>query len=74
MKMRHHLPVLLLCISCFGILGCTSVQPWERGNLAKPHMALDASVLHSSLSQHNYNSREGAAGGNSAEGGGCGCY
>jgi Domain of unknown function (DUF4266) len=42
--------------------------------LAKPHMALDANVLHSSLSQHNYSSREGAAGGNNAEGGGCGCY
>jgi hypothetical protein len=74
MKTRQYLLSLLLCVTYFGISGCTAVQPWERGNLAKPHMALDANALHTSLSQHNYSSREGAAGGNSAEGGGCGCY
>ena len=50
------------------------VQPWERGNLAKPQMALDPYPLQSALRAHNYGSREAAAGGNAAQGGGCGCY
>ncbi len=53
---------------------CTSVQPWERGTLAKPHMALDPYPMQSSLRAHNYGSREAANGGSSAGGGGCGCY
>ncbi|TPQ29643.1 DUF4266 domain-containing protein [Methylomonas koyamae] len=55
--------------------GCAEVQPWQRGNLAKPQMALDPYPLQSSLRAHNYGSREaltGAASG--AQGGGCGCY
>lgn len=54
--------------------GCAEVAPWERGNLAKPHMALDPYPMQSALRAHNYGSREAAAGGNAAEGGGCGCY
>jgi Domain of unknown function (DUF4266) len=53
---------------------CAPVQPWERGNLAKPQMALDPYPLQSALRAHNYGSREAAAGGNAAQGGGCGCY
>jgi Domain of unknown function (DUF4266) len=56
------------------ITACTPVQPWERGNLAKPQMALDLYPLQSALRAHNYGSREAAAGGNAAQGGGCGCY
>lgn len=55
--------------------GCTSVAPWERGNLAKPHMALNPHPMQSVLRAHTYGSREAASGGSvSAEGGGCGCY
>jgi Domain of unknown function (DUF4266) len=57
------------------LIGCAPVQPWERGNLAKPQMALDPYPLQSALRSHNYGSREAAAGGNAAQGGGgCGCY
>ncbi|MEQ1557597.1 MAG: DUF4266 domain-containing protein [Methyloglobulus sp.] len=56
------------------LTACTTVQPWERGNLAKPQMALDPYPMQSSLRAHNYGSREAAAGGNAAQGGGCGCY
>ncbi len=56
------------------ITACAPVQPWERGNLAKPQMALDPYPLQSALRAHNYGSREAAAGGNAAQGGGCGCY
>jgi hypothetical protein len=57
-----------------GLPGCAEVAPWERGNLAKPHMALEPYPMQSTLRAHNYSSREAAAGGNAAEGGGCGCY
>lgn len=65
--------ILLLTITVV-LTACTAVQPWERGNLAKPQMALDPYPLQSSLRVHNYGSREAAAGGNAAQGGGCGCY
>lgn len=55
--------------------GCVStVEPWQRGILAKPHMALDPHPLQRTLNTHIYNSREAASGGDSAGGGGCGCY
>ncbi|MGD0962191.1 MAG: DUF4266 domain-containing protein [Methylomonas sp.] len=54
--------------------GCADVQPWERGNLAKPIMSPDSSYLQSSLRHHNYASREAAGAASSgASGGGCGC-
>ena len=65
---------LLLFLAGVLITGCTTVQPWERGNLAKPQMALDPYPMQSALRAHNYGSREAAAGGNAAQGGGCGCY
>jgi len=53
--------------------GCADVQPWERGNLAKPHMALNPDPVHAALRTHKFASREAASGGGNAEGGGCGC-
>jgi Domain of unknown function (DUF4266) len=68
--------LLTICGFCvlFTLSACAPVQPWERGNLAKPQMALDPYPLQSALRAHNYGSREAAAGGNAAQGGGCGCY
>ena len=56
-----------------GLGGCASVEPWERGDLAKPHMALDPDPTLSAMRTHAYSSREAASGGGAAEGGGCGC-
>jgi len=57
------------------VSGCTSVQPWERGTLAKPHMALQPFPSQTALREHIYGSRESASGSTaSAGGGGCGCY
>lgn len=67
----------LLALSFAGGLalpGCAEVAPWERGNLAKPHMALEPDPVQRALRVHAYGSREAAAGGDSAGGGGCGCY
>lgn len=55
--------------------GCADVKPWERGTLAKPHMALQPFPVQAALREHIYGSRESASGGSaSAGGGGCGCY
>lgn len=52
---------------------CAPVSGVGRGQLAKPHMAPDAHPMQRELRDHVYASREAAAGGHSAGGGGCGC-
>jgi hypothetical protein len=55
------------------LAGCTTVEPWQRGNLAKPQMALDAHPRRSALLAHVHGAREAASGGVNEDGGGCGC-
>jgi hypothetical protein len=65
--------LLLCCI----VLCCTScavkIAPWERGILAKPHMAVEAKPMETAIRQHIYASKEASVGGMGAGGGGCGC-
>lgn len=61
-------------VAALALAGCTTVEPWQRGGLAKPQMALDPAPLQSQLREHNYGSREAGAGGSAGGGGGCGCY
>ena len=49
------------------------VQPWQKGNLAKHEMSFDSDPLQTRFSEHTYHSKEGATGGLSVGGGGCGC-
>ncbi|MDY6983789.1 MAG: DUF4266 domain-containing protein, partial [Pseudomonadota bacterium] len=49
------------------------VAAWERGNLARPEMAIVSDPLGSALDAHVYFSKEASSGGNSTAGGGCGC-
>jgi hypothetical protein len=58
---------MLLC-------GCTHVEPWERGDLAKPHVGFEHEATQRALREHTYMSREAAQGGEGSGGGGCGCY
>jgi Domain of unknown function (DUF4266) len=74
MRAKKQIILGLTVIAATSLSACSTVQPWERGNLAKPQMALDPYPLQSALRAHNYGSREAAAGGNAAQGGGCGCY
>jgi hypothetical protein len=68
---------LILAIAVAALFsGCGSigtVQPWEKGNLAKPEMAFDPDVLEARFADHTYFSKEGASGGAGVGGGGCGC-
>ena len=62
-------------IAALGI-GCTSVptvQPWQKGNLAKTEMSFDPDPLEQRFADHTYFSKEAASGGSGVGGGGCGC-
>jgi hypothetical protein len=75
MKTRKSGALLILLGLGLAMTACSTVQPWERGILAKPQMALDPTPLQSGIRMHNYSSREAAASINSSGGGGgCGCY
>ena len=65
----------VLCIFLISILvaACSSVNPWERGILAKTEMAWEPDPLMGQLQEHVYFSKEGSNGGYGAGGGGCGC-
>ena len=59
---------MALCLSA-----CASVQPWERGTLARPEMQLDPNPLQTGLYEQVYDSKEAASGGTDTAGAGCGC-
>lgn len=64
----------LLLVACvLATAACSSVQPWQKGNLAKPEMAFDSDPLDTRFMDHTYFSKEGASGGAGVGGGGCGC-
>jgi len=68
-------PVILLSFSLAALMlsGCAHVEPWEKGNLAKPHMAFDPDPAESQFTRRVFQSKEAARGGYGIEGGGCGC-
>jgi hypothetical protein len=70
MKYVRSLSFLLVVMT---LTACAEVQPWERGRLAKPHMALEGDALMSAMDEHTYVSKEAASGGVGPAGGGCGC-
>jgi hypothetical protein len=53
--------------------GCSTVKPWERGQLAERKMQLVPNPAQESLQEHIYFSKEAAFGGQGVGGGGCGC-
>ena len=55
------------------LAGCTTVQPGEKGKLAKPEMTFGGNPLETRYADHVYTSREAASGGAGVGGGGCGC-
>ncbi|TJY63349.1 DUF4266 domain-containing protein [Sinimarinibacterium sp. CAU 1509] len=57
------------------LAGCSTqpVQPWERGDLARPEMAFEPDPLLAGYRRHVEFSKEAATGGPTLGGGGCGC-
>lgn len=73
MRIATLLPLLALPLLCAGCALPPPVQPWEKGHLAKPIMALEPDPLEAALQRHIHTSREAASGGYGVGGGGCGC-
>lgn len=66
---------LAAVILAASVSGCESVKPWQRGTLAKSHMAPQPFGAQAEFREHIYGSRESAGGSTvSTGGGGCGCY
>jgi hypothetical protein len=52
---------------------CATVQPWERGTLAKPEMSADDPPHEKTQKLRTYSAKEGGAAATGVGGGGCGC-
>ncbi len=67
--MKYFVGLMLVIALC----GCETVQPWERGILAKPEMQWQPNPMEAQLRSQIYASKEASSGGAGAAGGGCGC-
>lgn len=63
--------ILLLLVLVVTGVGCSHVNAYERGKLAHPTMVPGA--MGGPGEEHMYSVQEGATGGDTAGGGGCGC-
>lgn len=71
--MNRSSKVVLAAFVLVALHGCADVKPWERGNLAKEHMALDPYPALNKFRDHIFTSKEASQGGHGGSGGGCGC-
>ena len=68
--MKRTLGLLIFILS---VSACSTVQPWERGRLAKAQMQWNTNPMQTGFDQLVYSSKEASFGGSSTAGGGCGC-
>jgi hypothetical protein len=69
--LRTAMTAVVAAIGCI-TAGCAHVAPYERGNLARPSMSAEDPFT-TPLAAHVQDVSEGATGGLSGGGGGCGC-
>jgi hypothetical protein len=75
-RMKVLATIFLALLALLALQGCSVVQtvePWQKGNLAKPEMTFDDDPLERGYREHIYTSKEASAGGSGVGGGGCGC-
>ena len=70
---KKWIAMLTVVLTVSWLSACETVQPWERGTLARPEMQLDPDALETALRDQVYYSKEAASGGSQAAGAGCGC-
>ncbi len=70
MRAASRLAIALIAVIA---AGCATVEPWQRGYLARPDMSLAAGPGTGRVLDKTYASKEAAVGGDSVGGGGCGC-
>lgn len=66
--LRTSLVLAALCVCA-----CTTVAPYQRGYLAREDMAIDPNPGFAKAIEKTFAAKEGASGGASVGGGGCGC-
>jgi len=72
--MKRPIAIILSISLAALVSGCAvDIKPWQRGTLAKPHMAVEPDGLQRIIREQVVTSKESASGGYSVVGGGCGC-
>jgi hypothetical protein len=71
--MRYTTLAFALAVCAMTGVGCATVKPWQRGQLANRCMQFDPDGGFAAFRGHWQESREGASGGAGLQGGGCGC-
>lgn len=72
-SIRKRSAIALLTLVLSALAGCSTVEPWQKGNLADYTMRDDRDTLSKTMTAHVQFSREASAGGDGVGGGGCGC-
>jgi len=72
-KARARAAFLGATLGVFVLSGCAGTAAWDRDILAKQAMSLNTHPNVTALHDHIYFSKEGASGGRTSDGGGCGC-
>ena len=62
-----------MALAVLALAACASVPSYQRGYLAREDMELDASPGTMKTLERTFSAKEGASGGASVGGGGCGC-
>lgn len=71
---RKRVTAIALALLAIGSLtGCSTVEPWQKGNLTEYGMRDDRDALAGVATAHIQFSREASTGGAGVGGGGCGC-
>jgi Domain of unknown function (DUF4266) len=66
-----EMKLIVLAAALLPAFGCVNVQAYERGRLAHPTMV--TSPIAGAGEEHMHAVQEGATGGDTGGGGGCGC-
>ena len=73
MALRSSSRIVCLAIAALALSACASVRPQDKEHLAEPSMAFSSGGASTEHEQHVLDNREGASGGGTTRGGGCGC-
>ncbi len=73
MKTRGLVSLMVIAIVLHSAGCAVNVKPWERGNLAKEHMAIEPDAMERTIFEQVVTSKEASSGGYAVVGGGCGC-
>ena len=71
--MKRSIRIATAALALALLSACATVQPWERGTLAKPVMSVDDPPQEKTQKLRTYSAKESGAAATGVGGGGCGC-